>query len=321
MTNTRDNHFWIGLDIGGTKLLAAAVSNDLEILDLLKIGTLRDEGPDAVMGRVLSLCHSLICKHGQARGVGAGFAGLVDWQKGNVLSSIILPGWDGYPIGCKLSEALNGLPVFVDNDATAAGYGEFLLLGAPSDLNMVLLTIGTGIGGAIILNGRLYRGATGTSAEFGNTTIDWQGRKCWCGNRGCLNMLASGSAISAKAAELAEAADYSTLKGQPNPIPVEQIKKAARLGDAVAIQALDEGARALGAGVANVINIFNPDRVVLTGGVSDLGEAYLDTVIEEAGKRAFSESMAHVKIAFSTLGPEVGALGAAGLIRDHIMNR
>jgi glucokinase len=199
------------------------------------------------------------------------------------MSSIMLPGWDDVPLAERLSAPLGGLPVFVDNDATAAGYGEYLSLGSPEGLNMVLLTVGTGIGGAIIIDGELYRGATGTSAEFGNTTIDWQGETCWCGNKGCLNMLASGTAMANRTVE--------------------------------------EGARALGAGVANIINIFNPDRVVLTGGVTSLGEAFLDQVRQEASWRAFSESMAHARIEYSVRGIEVGALGAAGLIRDHVEGR
>jgi glucokinase len=249
--------------------------------------------------------------------VGAGFAGLVDWRAGSILSSIMLPGWEAFPLAERLSSELGGLPAFVDNDATAAGYGEFLALGANPEMNMVLLTIGTGIGGAIIIHGKLFRGATGTSAEFGNTTIDWQGKECWCGNRGCLNMLASGSAISDRASALARGAD-SALKGLEEPIPVERIDEAAGAGDRVAIQAIEEGARALGAGVANIINSFNPDRVVLTGGISALGPDYLKVVREEASKRAFSESVAHARIEFSVVGPEVGALGAAGLIRDHV---
>lgn len=309
---------WLGLDIGGTKILGAAVQDDLKILVTKKRETLREEGPQAVTERAVETCRELMEDFGPAKGLGVGFAGLVDWRSGRVLSSIMLPGWDDFPLASRLSEALGGLPVFVDNDATVAGYGEYLALGAPPGMNMALLTVGTGIGGAILIDGRLYRGATGTSAEFGNTTIDWQGKSCWCGNKGCLNMLASGSAISERAAELAAEKGNSLLEKTAGPIPVERIRDAARAGDAAASQALEEGARALGAGVANIINIFNPDRVVLTGGVSVLGEEYLDIVRVEAGRRAFRESMDHAQIALSVLGVEVGALGAAGLIRNKV---
>lgn len=321
MDNQRTGNRWLGLDIGGTKLLALVVTDDLEILGTSKAPSLRDKGPESVLERALEICRDLTARFGPVAGVGAGFAGLVDWQQGCVMSSIMLPGWDGFPLATRLSKALDGIPAFIDNDATAAGYGEYLALGAQPGMNMVLLTIGTGIGGAIILDGRLYRGATGTSAEFGNTTIDWQGKTCWCGNKGCLNMLASGSAISERAAELAAQAKESALKDHAAPIPVQAVAEAARTGDAAAIEAIEQGALALGAGVANIINSFNPDRVVLTGGVCDLGSDYLNLVRQEAGRRAFSESVSHAKIEFSILGSQVGAVGAAGLIRDHVQGR
>jgi glucokinase len=313
--------FWLGLDIGGTKILGACVGDDLSLKETLKTETFRDQGPKAVVERALGLCRELMERHGSVEGLGVGFAGLVDWRTGKILSSIMLPGWSGFPLAEVLSDALGDLPVFVDNDATAAGFGEYLALGSPEGMNLVLLTIGTGIGGAIILDGRLYRGATGTSAEFGNTTIDWQGKVCWCGNRGCLNMLASGSAISERAATLADGCEDSALKGLERPISVEKISRLAREGDGPAAQAIEEGARALGSGVANIINIFNPDRVVLTGGVSVLGRPYLDIVREEAGIRAFDESAAHARIEMSVVGPEVGALGAAGLVRARELKK
>jgi glucokinase len=303
---------YIGLDIGGSKILGAAVADDLRILGTLKVSTVREEGPAAVLQRALGVCRELKERHGPPRGVGAGFAGLVDRRQGRVLSSIILPGWDGIPLAAELSQGLD-LPSVVDNDATAAGYGEWLARGSLPGLNMVLLTVGTGIGGAIIIDGKLYRGATGLSAEFGNTTIQWQGRRCWCGNQGCLNTLASGSAIARRAGELG-------VEGCPSPAGVERVAEAARDGDSAAAAAIEEGARAMGAGIANIINIFNPDLVVLTGGVVGMGEPYLQTVREEAGRRAFSESADHARIESSALGPHVGAVGAAGMIRDHMNN-
>lgn len=312
---------YLGLDIGGTKILGAAVTVDLRVLGTLKVATMREDGPDRVIERAIQVCRTLAGRHGTPRGVGAGFAGLVDLQRGRVLSSVILPGWSDVPLAATLSECLDNLPCLVDNDATTAGYGEWLARGSPPELNMILLTVGTGIGGAIIIDGRLYRGATGTSAEFGNTTIQWQGMRCWCGNQGCLNTLASGSAISRRAEELAAAAGQSTLKGLSSPIDVKNIAEAARGGDMAAARAIEECAQALGAGVANIINIFNPDLVVLTGGVPRIGEQYLQTVRDEARRRAFSESADHARIELSVLGPQVGAFGAAGLIRDHVANR
>jgi len=321
MECNQSNRLWLGVDIGGTKILAAVVGDDLRIIDKHKIDTMRNEGPIAVLERAARLCEDLIEKHGTVEGIGVGFAGLVDWRTGKVMSSVILPGWDGFPLAETLSTSLGGLEAIADNDATVAGLGEYLALGSPPGINMVLLTVGTGIGGAIIIDGRIYRGATGTSGEFGNTTIEWHGETCWCGNKGCLNMLASGSAISRRAEELSAGDEASLLHGKSHPIGVETIADAAREGDSCAARAIDEGARALGAGVANILNIFNPDRVVITGGVSSLGEGYLATVREEAALRAFDESVEHARIELSVVGTVAGALGAAGLVKGALGGR
>jgi glucokinase len=174
---------------------------------------------------------------------------------------------------------------------------------------MVVLTVGTGIGGAILIDGAVYRGRCGTSAEFGNTAIDWQGRDCISGNRGSLNTLASGTALCRRAAELAGGDPTSALAG--GVITGERIAAAAARGDAVARRAIDEAARALGAGIANVINVFNPDRVVLAGGLCNLGPAYLDAVRDEAQRRAFPVAAQHAELRLAALGDLAGAHGAA----------
>jgi glucokinase len=296
----RQGDRWLGIDVGASKLLACIVDGDLGVRQTHKAETRREDGPDRILERAAALARELIAGAGPVRGVGVGFAGLVDSAAGVVLSSIMLPGFDGLPLASRLGGALD-LPVFVDNDATAAGWGEYRALGSPPGLNMLHLTVGTGIGGAIVLGGRLYRGALGIAAEFGNTTIDWRGPGCWCGSRGCLNTVASGSAI-ASAAGMRD---------------VHAVATAARAGHAGARAAIENGARALGAGVANFVNIFNPDRVTLSGGVIELGDDYLGWVREEARRRAFREAMAHVVIERTVRGYEVGAFGAACLAREQ----
>jgi glucokinase len=293
-----DDGCWLGFDIGASKLLACAIDGEGRTLAVQKAATGRDDGPDAVLARVLALGRAL---RGSAaldgrrlRGVGAGFAGLVDRERGLVRSSIMLPGWDGVPLALRLQKALHA-PASIDNDATLAGLGEYRHLGSPPGLNMVLLTVGTGIGGALILGGRLYRGSRGLAGEIGNTTVDRHGPACWCGSRGCLNTLASGSAIAARAGR----ADG------------EATAAAAAGGDAAARAAIDDGARALGAGIANLINLFDPDRVVIAGGIAGLGDAWFDLVRTEARARAFAEIAEHVRIEPSARGYDVGAYGAA----------
>ncbi len=306
---------WLGLDLGASKILAVLVEEDLFLAGSLRTETRREEGPERVLDRALGLCRRLVEEGGRAKGVGVGFAGLVDPGTGAVRSSIMLPGWEGFPLARKLEEAL-GIPARADNDATAAGLGEFRALGSPPGLNMVLLTVGTGIGGALVLGGRLYRGKGGLAGELGNTTIEWKGRTCWCGNRGCLNTLASGSALSALARRLAGERPGSLLGQKEEPPSLPEVAEAARRGDEAARLAILEGARALGAGVANFINIFDPHLVVLTGGVTGLGETYLAEVRREAGKRAFAEAFAGTKIELSRLGDKTGAVGAACLAME-----
>ncbi len=313
-------NLWLGLDVGASKILAVLAGEDLSIQGSLRAETRREEGPERVLERAAGLCRRLTAEIGGAAGLGVGFAGLVDPAAGMVRSSIMLPGWDGFPLARKLEEIL-GIPAWAENDATAAGLGEFRALGSPPGLNMVLLTVGTGIGGALVLEGRLYRGKGGLAGELGNTTIEWKGRTCWCGNQGCLNTLASGSALSALAGRLARERPGSLLRGRKEPIPLRDVAEAARRGDTAAREAVLEGARALGAGIANFINIFDPHRVVLTGGVTSLGEAYLAEVRREAAKRAFAEALAGTKIELSLLGDKTGAVGGACLAMEGAENR
>jgi glucokinase len=296
---------WLGLDIGASKILGAVVSDTLEVLGTCRVPSERERGPEHVLRRALAVCAELIAKSGPARGVGAGFAGLVDGAGGTVLSSIMLPGWDRFPLADRLCAGLD-LPSRIDNDATAAGFGELVALGSPPHLNMILLTVGTGIGGAIVIDGKLYRGAKGLAGEFGNMTIDWRGKTCWCGSQGCLNTLASGSAISAHAALLAGESEGGTSG-------VLGLAGAGLAGDSAGARALREGATSLGAGIANLINIFNPDRVVLTGGVTMLGAPYLDLVRAEARRRALDGG--HARIELSVLGYDTCAFGGACLVR------
>ena len=174
---------WIGLDVGASKLLGVVVGDSLRVNARRQTPTLRDEGPDAVVARCEALCRDLLEETGAVAGVGVGFAGLVDSAAGVVRSSIMLPGWNAVPLADRLSDAL-GLPCTVENDATAAGLGEFAARGEPEGATFILLTVGTGIGGAIILDGRPFGGRSGLAGEIGNMSIDWRGEECWCGSRG-----------------------------------------------------------------------------------------------------------------------------------------
>lgn len=303
----------LGIDLGGTKTLAAiVVDGGAQVLDTEQAPTPRDAGAAACLTTAVEVAHSLIQRHGAVEAVGIGFAGLIDPSSGVVDSSVILPGWEGFALRDELAAALD-LRCVADNDATAAGFGEHCATGRPAATSMMLLTVGTGIGGALILNGSLYRGATGTAAEFGNTTIDWRGEECPSGNRGCLNSLASGTAMLRHAALMAGEHPTSMLAEAGPELRGEDLMRAFLAEDAAAVEVVERGARALGTAIANFINVLNPDRVVLTGGVLDLGERYLECIRAEAGARAFALPFEHAVITAAVHGAVAGAHGAACL--------
>lgn len=305
----------IGVDIGGTKIDAALVSLATEeVLFSKRIAT--PPTRDAVVNAVLDLVQ-LIRKRGGTgvEAVGVGFPGLVHDRDGIVQDSPILPEFAGYPLASKLEKAV-ALPCVVDNDATATGIGEFRALGCPSGLHMILLTIGTGIGGAIMVDGQIYRGRTNSSAEFGNTTIDWQGDRCVSGNRGSLNTIASGTALLRRAHRSVadERNGDSVLHRATTEITGAALQEAFEADDALATRLVEDSARALGVGIANFVNIFDPDLVVLSGGLCRFGPRYMDFVRHECFSRAFPIHASHVDLRFATRGHEAGVYGAACLV-------
>jgi glucokinase len=307
---------FLGLDLGGTKLLGAVFDEGREPAALEQVATRREEGAEAVLGRAIDLARKLARATGPLAGVGVGFAGLVDARRGVVDSSIILPGFEGVELAARVGAALD-LPCLADNDATAAGFGELLALDRPPHLNMVLLTLGTGIGGALIVDGRLFRGGASSAGEFGNTTVDRDGPECPSGNRGSLNSLASGTAIGHSALIRAQSHPHCALARCKGPITAQQVDAAARAGDEVAREVLADAGRALGAGLANFINIMNPDRVALMGGLT-AAFGYLDAARHEARRRAFARSFDHAVIELALLGARTGAFGAAALAREQL---
>ena len=307
---------YLGLDVGGTKILGAVYADEREPVALAQVETRREEGAQAVVARALELARGLAREAAPLAGAGIGFAGLVDAQRGVVDSSIILPGFEGFDLVARFSAALD-LPCIADNDATAAGFGEWLALERPPHLNMILLTLGTGIGGALVVDGRIHRGSASSAGEFGNTTVDRDGPDCPSGNRGSLNSLASGAAIGRIALERARERRDSALARLAAPITARQVDLAARAGDRLAREILAEAGRVLGAGLANFINVFNPDRVALMGGLTGAVE-YLEAARDEAARRAFARSFRHARIEPSVLGGRTGAFGAAALAREQL---
>ena len=288
----------IGVDLGGSKLLACLIDEDGQPIGRTVRATGRGTGPAQARALIEDAAHELQERFGRIDGAGIGFPGLVDFSRGRVASSVMLEGWLDVPLADELSATL-GIPCVVDNDVNCADIAELELRGDDPPDSMLFVAVGTGIGGAITFGRRLWRGHTGVAGEVGNITIDRHGVQCWCGRRGCLNTSASGTAI-----------EHRLEPGVPL---MNQVGSGHPRLDAV----VHEAAVALGIGIANALNLLNPELVVLGGGVAQLGASWLDVVAESARAEAFSEA-GRCRFELARAGYDAGAIGAALLGLDML---
>jgi glucokinase len=287
----------IGVDLGGTKLLAGTVDSSLHVhhraqrpAGAASTAELLDRIVDAVR-------EAREAGGGEVEAVGFGIPSLIDQERGVAVSTVHLPIRD-LPFRDLMAERL-GLPVFVDNDATAAMLAEWRFGAAADNTDALLLTIGTGIGGGMVAGGTLLRGAQGAAAEFGHMTIDFDGPLCPCGSHGCLEAFVSGTALAREARALG--LDVSAA----------QVAELAHDGHAGARALVAEMGTRLGTGLANLVNAFNPETIVVGGGVLALGELLLEPAREEVARRALPPSRDLVRIVPTRFGAESGMLGAA----------
>jgi glucokinase len=256
---------------------------------------------------------------GEVRAVGFGIPSLLDFASGTSIASVHLP-LDGVPFRDLMSHRL-GLPVFVDNDANLAALAEQRLGAARGLRHVVMLTIGTGIGGAVIVDGRLVRGATGAAGELGHVTIALDGPPCSCPNRGCLETLVSGPAIGREGERVAAEQPTSALgRALARGVPVtgELVTTLAHEGDLAARTVLELVGRRLGAGLVGMVNTFNPEAVVIGGGASRAGDLLLDPAREVVAARALRPSRDAVRILRAAFGEDAGVIGAAAFARESL---
>ena len=248
----------------------------------------------------------------QFLGVGVGAPGPLDRKRGVVLIAPNL-GWRDLPLRDLVQERV-GLPASLDNDANCATLGEWWTGAARGGRNVIGITIGTGIGGGIILEGRLYHGASHVAGEIGHTTIEANGRRCKCGNYGCLEAYTSGPAIAERAREALGVGEASMLlslaNGRLDRITAQTVYAASEKGDPLALEIVRETARFLGAGIANLLNTFNPDVVVVAGGVTQAGEALFEPLRAEVRRRAFKPAVDACRIVPGILPGSGGVVGA-----------
>jgi len=301
----------IGVDLGGTNLRTALLTTDGDILECHKETTHASEGWEKVLHRIATN----IARQQEAaatRGmtvqvVGVGAPGVIQMNTGVVVKSPNFPDWNNLPLKEKLEHRLN-LPVFIENDANAAALGEQWRGAAKGIDSMILLTLGTGVGGGIVLNKKIWHGADGMAGEIGHLTLIPNGRLCSCGNNGCLEMYASARGI---VQSYREAAGGSVSADDLHTLTSEKVYLIAQAGDQTARRVMKEAGRMLGIALASLINIFNPEMIVLGGRIKDAWPLFIDSVHEEVLRRAFLTPAQRAQIVPSLLGDEAGMVGAA----------
>ncbi len=306
----------IGVDVGGTKIAAAVVSAEGEILNEVRYPT-QAVPPNRLVGTIAGAITEV--RDGfEVGGVCLAVPGLIMASVNTVIFSPNLHEIENIRLDEEIG-GRTGMRVTVENDANAAAWGEFRY-GAGKDVeHQVFITLGTGVGGGVITHGVLLRGAQGAGGELGHVTLDPEGPLCGCGNRGCLEAVASGTAIQRRAREFANDRPTSALGrlAIQRQVLGEDVTRLAEEGDEAAVSVLEETGRWLGIGVAGFVNIFNPEVVAVGGGASRAGEFILGPARREVKLRARSPSRDLAEIKEATLGPASGVLGAAALARGE----
>ncbi|MDH5233937.1 MAG: ROK family protein [Gemmatimonadota bacterium] len=318
-----DTRYIVGVDLGGTNIVFGAMTVDgTRQFAMHTVPTHAELGADGVVGRIVEGVERVIAETrattGAARerflGVGIGSPGPLDRERGIVIVTPNL-GWRDFPLRDRVQDGVK-LPATLDNDANCATLGEWWIGAAKGARHVVGLTIGTGIGGGLILDGKLYHGASDVAGEPGHATIDSTGRRCKCGNYGCLEAYASGPAIAERAREALAGGEPSILPqmvgGDLARITAATIYDAAQQLDALSVQVVRDTARFLGTGIANLLNIFNPEVVVLAGGVTQAGEALFEPLRAEVRRRAFKPAVDACRIVPGILEGNAGVVGAVG---------
>ena len=330
MPPRKRERYIIGVDLGGTNIVAGAMPEDgSREIAIRSEPTRADQGADAVVDSIARMIDTVIAetiaetsaKREDFAGVGIGSPGPLDRERGIVIVTPNL-GWRNFPLRDEVSKRV-GLPASLDNDANCATLGEWWCGAAKGARHVIGITIGTGIGGGLILDGRLFHGASDVAGEIGHTTIDSTGRRCKCGNYGCLEAYASGPAIAERAREALEGGEPSILPKLVNndlsKITAQLVYDAAKKDDDVARQVVRETANFLGAGVANLLNIFNPDVVVIAGGVTQAGTSLFEPLRAEVRRRAFRPAVEACKIVPGTLRGSAGVVGAVATFKQQVL--
>lgn len=296
----------IGVDVGGTKVAAARIAGT-EVRDAVQHPT-DLSGSDALMAGIEAAIAEVADRSGRPEAIGIGMPSQIDFATGTIVSSVNIP-FEGVALGEELSSRL-GAPVYLDNDANCAALAEAQFVDDAPAKHLLMLTLGTGVGGGVVLDGKIFRGASGLGAELGHITIDPDGPECpgSCPNRGCLEALASGTALEREA----------TARAGGERVKGREVVERARGGDAEAQSLLDGLGRWLGIGIANYVNVFEPEHLVIGGGLSAAGDLFLETAHEEAASRALPALFERVRVSLAKAGNDAGVIGAGLLAAQEL---
>jgi glucokinase len=309
---------YASVDLGGTKMAAMLADSAGEVLAERSAPTLSQEGPEAVLGRIADLIREMADTAGTApAALGMGVPGLIDLQRGVTKFLPNLPTqWRDVPVRATLEPRV-GCPVYMLNDARMATLGEMVYGHGRTAATMVYFTLGTGIGGGVAIDGKLRLGSFGAAGELGHQTVLPGGPRCGCGNRGCLETLAAGPAVTAKGVWLMLSGRaprlYELVEGDASRVTPREMARAAEAGDESVREEIMRAAHYLGIGVANLVTALHPDLVVFSGGMSDIGPLLYDTVRDVVRRRVRMFPPDNVRIERSLLGEKAGIWGGIAL--------
>ena len=317
-----EKNYSIGVDLGGTNIVSVIVNHRGKIVNNLKVPTLAERGKEATIKRIIETIHENIVQSTIAlddiMGIGIGAPGPLDVKRGIINFAPNLPGWRDVPLKKVLEDEFN-VKVFLENDANAAAWGERCFgIGRGVD-NLVCFTLGTGIGGGIIIDGKIYHGNNYGAAELGHMTVNKDGPRCNCGNYGCLEAYSSATGIKNRIKNSIKEGIKSKFLNFDDDKLFESLRlklifETARKGDKLTKDIVEEAISYLGIAIANIANILNPEMVVLVGGITNEGNKLLIPLRREVKKRAFYSNYKSLKIVIGKLGGNAGVLGAAALL-------
>lgn len=304
----------IGVDMGATHLRLVLTDFSAHVLEEIEYPFSVADGPDLSLQQIdrylAELLNRTNIKLSQISAIGMGVPGPVVADTGEVTSPPIMPGWDGYPIRNHLQD-LWQVPVSIGNDAELGALGEWAFGAGRGESNLAYIKVGTGVGAGLLLDGHIYRGATGCAGEIGHITIEANGPLCTCGNYGCLETMAGGHAIARKAREAIRSGRRTQLSSiASEKILAVDVAAAAGRGDLVAQQIITDAGTYLGIAVASLVNLFNPGMIVIGGGVSQLGDLLLEPIRKTVMERSLHTAAKVVRITSAVLGRRASSMGA-----------